>query len=417
MKIKSANPSECANALLATLILGSILLTVMVVYLNLLQSQNKLVVHSETWNASLTMAEAGIEEAMAQMNNGSTDYSLNGWGSTGSGTNAIYGPVSHNLSGGSYKVFITGVATSTATIYSTGSITVPITSELVSRAVKCVTIIQTTGNIGVGAKGNIDFNGHGPIVDSYDSGSTNLSNHGAYDASKATNNAVIASMGGIVDFGQHTVDGSLYLGPNASYDGSGTVTGTIYQDANINFPDVTLPTPPGGTWQTAPLSGSTHTFTTSGYYAVADQYPIVVNAGVTVTLDVTSSVGNYAPSSVVIHGGDTNSGTANIYLNGPTSMSIAGNTAVDASSRPENLNFYGLPSLASVTMSGSSSFVGTVYAPEASMTLNGGGSSNDFMGSLVVNTLTINGQYNFHYDQSLAGKGIPYVVINSWQEL
>ena len=404
-KIQSA---ESASALIITLVLGVIMLVIMVSYLRLIGSQNGLVLRSESWNASPTMAEAGVEEALAQLNvSQNNNLSANGWGGAG----VVFGPVTRSLSGGRYSVIISNA--SQPVIYSTGFVAVAVSGADVFRVVKATTLKQSLANIPVGVKKNINFNGNGVAVDSWNSYATNLSTGGAYDPLKAGTNASVASVGGAVNIGNHTIKGNLYLGPTASYSGGGTVTGNIYTDSNIGFPDVVLPPV---TWQNAPLTVGIHLFTSSGYYTVSDQFPIDVAPGVKVTLNVTTAI-NYAPVSIQLHGGMTNSATAYVYLNGPTSFSIAGNTAIDASSRPQNLQFFGLPTLTSISFSGNSTFVGTLYAPQADATLNGGGNNSGWIGSIVTSSLTMGGHYQIHYDESLVTNSVQIVVVQSWQEL
>jgi len=408
--------SDQGSALVITLVVGTIMLLMAASYLQLLGTQKTIVVRSESWNASLIMAEAGIEEGMAQVNAHpsytlTNDFSGNSWGFA----NSYYGPMAHNLKGGNYIVSIAN--TVPPVIYATGYITVPVSGDSISLKVRVGTLKQVFSNIPLGAKGDIDFNGNGVAVNSYNSQDPNLSNNGIFDPNKTSTNGDVASLGGFVNIGQHTIDGSLYLGPTATYNGNGTVTGTIYTDANINYPDVTLPQLPANTsWQSAPMANGVHTFTTSGYYQVSDSADVVVQPGVTVYLNVTTAV-SYSPASVQINGGTTNSGTANIYLNGPPTLVLQGNLAPGASNRPENLRYFGLPSLTTITYGGNTTFVGCVYAPEANVTLKGGGNSNDFIGSLVANSITMNGHYNIHFDESLKTNGPGFYVVNSWQEL
>ena len=410
--------SDQGSALVITLVLGTIMLLMAASYLQLLGTQKTIVVRSESWNASLIMAEAGIEEGMAQVNaypsyTLTNDFSGNTWGFNGSGN--LYGPMAHNLKGGNYSVSISN--TVPPVIYASGFISVPVSGDSISRKVRVGTLKQVFSNIPLGAKGDIDFNGNGVAVNSWNSRDPNLSAQGIFDPNKTSTNGDVASLGGLVNIGNHTIQNSLYLGPTATYNGNDTVTGTVYTDANINYPDVTLPAlPPNTSWQSAPTAHGVHTFTTSGYYQVSDSANVVVQPGVTVFLNVTTSV-SYAPTSVQIDGGTTNSGTAYIYLNGPPTLVLQGNSAPDASNMPENLRYFGLPSLTSITFGGNSSFVGCVYAPEADVTLKGGGNSNDFIGSLVANSITMNGHYNIHFDESLKTNGPGFYVVNSWQEL
>ena len=256
--------------------------------------------------------------------------------------------------------------------------------------------------LAAGAVGNIFFNGDVIATDSYNSHDTNLSTLGQYDSTKTSTNGSIASQQGLVELAYDTIKGNLYLGSNATNSGSGTVTGQVFTNFNVQFPDVTLP-PGASSWPTATttnISGTkTYDFQTSGNYIVNQNDPIIVEAGVAVNLNVTS--GGFSPSSLQIHGGATNSGTAHIYLNGPTALFLTANTASDASNRPENLWYFGLPTLTSITFSSIGTFVGVIYAPEANITLTGGGTGNGIVGSCITGTLTLNPHIAFHFDESL----------------
>ena len=417
---------ERGSVLVITLILGVILLLGLATYIMLLVAQKNLGSRSQTWNAALTMSEAGIEEGLAQLNSSANifavqtnsattnvDFSNNGWGTFSGGD----GPVSRSLSGGTYSVIIQTNGAS-PTVYSTGYTTVPIFGNYISRTVKVTTLREALLNVGIGAIGNIDFTGNGVITDSYNSELTNLSTAGQYNSSKTSTNGSIASVGGLVDLGNHTIDGNEYLGPNATTSGSGTVTGKIYTDYNVQFPDVVLP-PGANGWATATttnVSGTqTYVFSTSGDYIITQDKPVTINPGVTVNQNVKATT--FSAPAIQILGGIANPGTAIFFFNGPSSVSIAGNTAVNPV-RPINLIFYGLPSLTAITYSGNSDFQGVIYAPEVNLTLNGGGNSVNLSGSVIVNNITDNGHYKIHYDESLASYGPSRgYVATSWLEL
>jgi len=55
---------------------------------------------------------------------------------------------------------------------------------------------------------------------------------------------------------------------------------------------------------------------------------------------------------------------------------------------------------------------------EADLTLNGGGNNNGLIGSSITKTITMNGHYDFHFDQSLltAGPNRGFIT-TSWQEM
>lgn len=255
-----------------------------------------------------------------------------------------------------------------------------------------------------GAVSNINFLGAGISTDSYNSHDTNYSFNGQYtnNPSMTKSNGSIASKQGLVALADHTILGNEYLGPTATNNSNGTVTGTIFYNYNVQFPDVTLP-PGASNWPTATtinISGiQTYDFQTSGNYIITQNHPIIVEAGAAVNLNVTSTI--FSPSNLQIQGGSTNSGTARFYFNGPTSIAITTGTTANANGRPENLWFFGLPSLTSLTFSSIGAFVGVIYAPEANFTLTGGGSGNGIVGSCIAGTLNMNGHIAFHFDESL----------------
>jgi hypothetical protein len=46
-----------------------------------------------------------------------------------------------------------------------------------------------------------------------------------------------------------------------------------------------------------------------------------------------------------------------------------------------------------------------MYAPEANLTLNGGGNNNGLIGASMTKSITMNGLYNFHFDEDLLSLG------------
>src|SRR5436309_11390756 len=108
MKIPPASRPDSASVLVITLILTVILGVSLGSYLLWVRSQNVLVAESQAWNAALAIAEAGIEEGLAQVNVGfGTNYlpsvATNGWGPLTAG---VYGPRTNALVNGSYSVVI-----------------------------------------------------------------------------------------------------------------------------------------------------------------------------------------------------------------------------------------------------------------------------------------------------------------------
>jgi hypothetical protein len=412
MKITRA--SNCSGGvLIAAMIFVLMVASCLVSYLLLVQNSNLTVSRAQQWNSALAVAEAGIEEAMAKLNTipittntTSTNFTLTQLG----------------FNGGQYSVVNSGNGP-TNVITSTATVSAPITGASISRTVRVTAAREGLFTKGIISMTDITMNGNGVAVDSYNSAL------GPYNPANPVGlHGDVAALDGIVDLGNHTIDGNLYLGPDATFP-RGTVTGNIYNDWNMQIPPPALPTfdDYGNpiTWTPAPTSTgvttkgnqSVHDFTTGGYYIINDSYPLVVEPGVTVTLDV--KVNSYTPSDVTINGGTTNSGTVLMYQeSGSLTFSGSGDYGA-ASNQPKNFVYFGMAGVTSISvkMSGSSSFTGVIYAPQAVATFSGGGSGNNIMGSMIVKQLTLNGGYNIHYDSSLNGYYYGFYVVGSWQEL
>ncbi len=414
MKIATAK-KEAASVLFVTMIFVLTLAAIMTSYLSMVQNSDQLVARAQYWNSALCIAEAGAEEGLALLNQSVATSSFS-WAQT----------INRPLNGGNYNVVYYNIA-NTAWIYSTGMVTVAKTGDIVRRVVGIRAQKSGFFLMGLVAIYDIDFNGNNVASDSFNSYNPAQSTNGLYNGYAGTNGDV-ASVMGAVNIGNHTVNGDLFLGPTATY-GSGTnqITGTIYYNANLDFPDAALPTTDSSGnaigWYAAPTSttGSgksavtAHNFTSAGYYIITDSYPCTVAPGVTVTLDVRTD--SWGPTTLNINGGTTNSGNVVMYLKSG-SITMAGNSSGGASgNRAGNLIIFGLPAVTSITLSGNSTFVGAIYSPEAVLTMNGGGNNNNLIGAAVVKSVTLNGHYNFHYDEALGTNALSRgFVVDRWQE-
>jgi hypothetical protein len=86
-------------------------------------------------------------------------------------------------------------------------------------------------------------------------------------------------------------------------------------------------------------------------------------------------------------------------------VDIGGNGAMNPDNDPIRLQFYGTGTARqSFTLSGSSDWATSLYAPNATIELKGGGSGSAFYGAIVGNDVTLNGNYRFHYDESLGAR-------------
>jgi hypothetical protein len=87
---------------------------------------------------------------------------------------------------------------------------------------------------------------------------------------------------------------------------------------------------------------------------------------------------------------------------GSTSVGIAANNVVNPNGFPGSFIVYCAPTVTSFSLAGHGAFSGILVAPNADLTLNGGGSANeDFCGSIMAKSATLNGRFSFHYDESV----------------
>jgi hypothetical protein len=435
-------------------------------YIKMVGTQNTFATHSQTWNRSVAVLEAGIEEAMAHLNkNGSPDsggtvslaaLSGEGWDNNGSTT----GPWSKQgwLDGDFYHVTIgtwNGNTAAFPAISSTGYVRQlpayawrssrgPFLAALympdldrgkfTRRAVQCGLTNNPTFSRGLVAKHGIDMNGNNVLVDSYDSSNPAYSTNGRWVAAKRRDHGDIASndtLTNIVNVGNANIwgrvatgpSGTVALGPNGKVgdaawqngSSSGVKPGWSSDDMNVEIPDVVLPA--GSDNWTPPLSGTggyQYVFNTPGDYRItwAVSGKILVSSP-NVRLRVDGGWSFNGQDGMTI----TTNGSIKIYLNS-ASASITGQGIVNTAGTPNQCYIFGTTNLTSLDIGGNGECTAVVYAPNANVTLHGGGNSvQDFSGAIVANTFRFTGHYNVHYDEALGRSGLwrGFTII-SWDE-
>ena len=418
----SARP-ERGSTLMTALFLCLTILTVLGSFLSLVSSRYKITVRARCWNSALPLAEAGVEEALTHLQDDAS-VSANGWTAGTVGGQPVYLKQRNFTNGSYFYVTLYNATSNNPIIYSTGFIPTPLqTGSYISRTVKISgTRASPSSNIGFNALLDIQMNGNGVAVDSFNSGDPALSTNGQYDPNKTGKNGNLGSVLGTVDLGNHSMAGSIYLGAGAkSIVPSGQITGTTYLNQKLSFPDVVLPKV---NWLAAPVtkvgSGKSvttiHDFNLDGDYYVNDSLNITVEPGVTVRVRMDSV--SFDPSNITIASSGGSSGSLAIYqVSG--SMSLSGSVTV-SSGRAKNFYYYGLPGVGNIAFGGASSFIGVIYAPEADFTLGSGGNGNGFIGSSVTKSIGMNGHYNFHYDEDLSvstSSSSSGMTVTAWLEL
>jgi len=206
-------------------------------------------------------------------------------------------------------------------------------------------------------------------TDSYDSSA------GPYSPLTARARGSVSSNGNITMSGNARVRGDARPGPGCSVrrSGNATVTGsTAPLSAALSYPPPSLP----------------ESYTWGGNLCISGNSTVTLPAGV------------YYYNNISVSGNATirTTGQVTVYVAG--SVSLSGNAVVHQN-RPENFRIRVLGS-GSVSVSGNGDLWADIYAPSSAVSFTGNG---DFFGALVGRTLTISGNGDVHYDESLGGYG------------
>jgi len=511
-------------------VLPAVLITCMVMgitlasFLQYTSTQTRAIMRSQSWNAAIPVAEAGIEEALAHINDSTigTNYAVNGWTVV---SNAFQN--TGTINGGRY---VARISTNTyPIIICYGYVTDGKTTNEFTRAVRVTTSRWATGMKGIVAKSDVTMVGI-TVADSFDSEDERYATRGRYDPAKHKDGGYVASVNGNVNGA--TVMGSVGTGPTGTASGdvgdfgwlassTGIEPGHYANDVNYAFPEVQAPFDGGGPspnaaivtltnfmyWatmmtttnypsttpaspvqtnnfgtnvvttyptgispsliktnttpihtKTAPTAGTYLNLTTHGawydfdlitsysypsltytysmtatnssvttelydYVLVNDRYYMtslsmsgsqrLLVLGTNVTFYVTGGFSMSGGSSVILAPG----AYLKMYVGGDINLSGNGifNYTLDAS----HFSLFGLPSNKKIAISGNAAFTGVIYSPHADVAMNGGGTTTyDIVGAIVANSATMNGHFQFHYDERLGrSKVLSKYNVASWIEL
>jgi len=190
---------------------------------------------------------------------------------------------------------------------------------------------------------------------------------------------------------------------NPQIEDLGTPTSWWLPNFRISPPDVATPIfaglgLPGPSNGYITLNGGNYTWSTNWFGST----PFMVTVPTTLWVK-----GSLTGLNVVFAG--TNASLI-LYVGRPTgsgdTLTLAGNGTLNSPGYARNLQIFGLPSLTSISLSGNLAWTACIYAPNAVATAGGGGNNTqDASGAIVVKSITLNGHWNFHYDESLKVNG------------
>ncbi|MBE0545922.1 MAG: hypothetical protein IH623_31725 [Verrucomicrobia bacterium] len=400
------------SVLVITLFIALLLGMVLTSYLLLIRAQNVSVARSQAWHTALTAAEAGVEEALAQLNVAPLTTNLSfdlAWRSESGGyvldqpRNLNVGP---NLAGNSYAVRLASAVppTASAIIYATGYANVPAISATLTRTLEVVTTNAPLFTVGAVVRDGLNLNGYNFMADSYDSDSWPYK----YDPNNRKQNGDVASTLGILNAASVDILGRLFLGATATNNPAPEFD--VLSDFNADFPEVTTPALPGNVNPPDSRYGYDYYLDRSQHRATSLNGSVRVKDNVNTVLYVTGDVnitnlriGDNASLKLYVSGGSTSLGP----------MFVAASASA--------FQYYGLPGNTNIALAGTTNFIGTIYAPNARLTAVGGTSALDFQGALVVKSADLFKHFRLHYDENLQRAPVrgPLrgFIVTSWREL
>jgi hypothetical protein len=435
--------------LLVTLLTAWVIGISLLSYLTLVANQNRSTFQSQTWNTCVPVMEAGLEEALSQLHeNGISNLATNQWtlgldglfhkrrsiGADGSYYEVTIEPVDPPVivsTGYSAAPANTGkpMGGSTAFGMILGAVS-PSAPAMVNRKVRLTTKKQSSGAGGLSAQEEIQFDGGGSL-DSFDSSNPSYSTDGKYDPAKRKDRAMAltnSKMPGAIKLASAKIYGSATTGPGGSVSvaggtigdaawvtsQSGAQAGHVENDANVQFDDVLPPFTLASGLTPLPglVGGTNYGYVVDGLLQQNFNLPSATIDSANPMI-VTGNATLYIAGDLVVSGGGfiylDLGASLKLYVSG--SADIGGTGIITGSARAKDFSIHGLNSCTSINYTGTSPFIGTVYAPYAAFSFSG----TEAFGSFSANTITIVGSAHLAFDESLHATG-EYVVA-SWNEL
>jgi hypothetical protein len=442
---------------------GAILGITLASFMVLSQTEYTSVCRSQSWNRTIPVTEAGIEEALALLNTyaGTTNL-LTSWPNAAEddGWTALDDNVfqmTRAIGEDSYTVYITNNPSGAPTILSVATLSwnylyaaaspptlfaavgVPAPSPAPPRRAVLVQVAPPKNYylFQILAKKGITISGGGTNDSVNSADPAYAANPWASSLEHANGSIGTVETGTSSAFNESssTILGHVYTGAGSTATTSGgnggigapgwlaanpggTEPGWVNHNLNIAVPDAppaptgvtlwTLPTPTNKIYTLVGSPGTT-------YYNV----PAGLNVSGGHTILITNGpVGLICAGDFSLSGGSgifISTGSSLVaYLNGKTSLS--GQGLVNATGYATNCAFYGSPNCTSIDYSGTSGYIGTVWAPYADYTQSGG---SGVIGALIINSFTQSGGRSLmRYDEALGAgpNGMVYRVA-SWQEV
>jgi len=438
--------TDRGSAVITVLILAAVTAVIASGFLFRSSQEARLATRSFFQAAALNLAEAGLEEGLYAANTNSLT-SANGWtlvsGSTADYQKIITTGLDFIQASGAIYIRADGATGSTPAITATGVISIPNQPRLVKQLRISGRGTRAVFSNALMTKGSITFSGSAS-VDAYNS------SLGAWNsATNCNDRATIGTDSTLQITGSASIYGFVATnGVAPTVGGSGRIYGAtspgtplvdpsrVRTDFNTNITDATAPT---GTTTSLGNLNSTLTLPRASDLPGPNGRYLYVASGMELngnsTLTINGPVDIIVNSDATVNGSAqitiSNSTNANFNLYSAGTITLNGAGMVNNTNNPAKATIWGTkPSSGSQAMeiNGNASFVGTIYAPNAVIQLNG---SAGLFGAVVGKTVTIAGSSAIHYDVNLLNAAIPggptpgassstatgTIAVGAWSEL
>lgn len=393
-------------------------------------------------SAAMNLAEAGVDEAMLDINNANIGTATGWRAATDNAASWVKlisgsGNPNYTFGAGTGGIFVrvdnwTANTTAVVTVISAGQVTSP-QAAAVNRQLVVKVAKRPNQGAGLLAKGSIVFNGNIEI-DSYDSSlgipdpTANRSDQVIVGTTSAT--ATVSVGGNAKVYGFVATGGAQpTVGTNGRIYGATTGAGVKIDPTRVrtdfveNIPNPTAPTGTaislgaitGG--ESLPRAGDTpqangrYLYTDSGGgLQLTGSSTLTINGPVDLILTADMQMNSTGKIRLVSSGGSEPS--MNLYAYG--GVQFGGDGLENTTNIPAKAHVYAMGTQ-DVQLNSNADFTGVIYAPNAKIQSNGNGNIN---GAIVGKAVDFNGNAKLHYDVQLGSTAAsPYYAVKSWIEL
>lgn len=422
--------------ILVSLVITMVVGIIAVGLVGLTVQEYRLSLRSSGYLKALHAAESGVNLACEEFaRQAAAGGSLTGFSTNGVLTNASGVAVS------SYSASAAPSGSDRYVITSTGLVS--LAGATIQRAIR-VTVQKTKDTpsfkYGILSASALEIGGSA-LFDSFDSTDPAKSTNGQYDPAKAGACATLATLSSLVSdkknkaafegSGAALVKGNVAVAPGGEIKltGSARITGTQTYNTSQTISDIVVPfsMAPSGTINVGPWPNQAQTLTVSGSQDMSVQSLKVTASGI-LTIRGSGKLRIYVDGETTVSGSgelrivpspSTAELKVEIYAN--DDVSISGSGMVNDTYRAGNCAIWGTANCTGVSMTGNAAYIGTIYAPYATVDLRG---SSVAIGAFLGASVQFGGATQYHIDESLissvssssSSSGKPYQLV-SWVEL